>query len=97
MFGGQSLYLDGRIFAIIADEALWFKCDALSAPAWEAEGCPLFTFNFGDGKMAGTMNYRRAPDDVYDDAEAMRHWAGLGIEAAKRAPIRKPKMKTAKI
>jgi DNA transformation protein len=35
------------------------------------------------------MNYRRAPDDVYDDADAMRQWATLGIEAGLRAPAKK--------
>ncbi len=93
MFGGSSLYLDGRIFALISEDVLWFKADAVSTPEWEAAGCPLFTFDFGDGKMSGSMNYRRAPDDVYDDAEAMRQWAGLGIEAALRAPVKKPKKK----
>jgi DNA transformation protein len=91
MFGGQSLYLDGRIFAMIADDALWFKADAISTPVWEAAACPVFTYDFGDGKMAGTMNYRRAPDDVYDDADALRHWAKFGIEAAMRAPVKRAK------
>lgn len=91
MFGGLALYMDGRIFAMIADDVLWFKCDAVSEPIWEAANCPLFTYDFGDGKMSGTMNYRRAPDDAYDDAEALRYWAELGIEAAQRAPMKKPK------
>ena len=38
------------------------------------------------------MNYRRAPTDVYDDAEAMQHWAGLAVEAGLRgAAKKKPK------
>jgi DNA transformation protein len=37
------------------------------------------------------MNYRRAPDDVYDDADAMREWAALGIAAGLRAPKKKPR------
>jgi DNA transformation protein and related proteins len=39
------------------------------------------------------MNYRRAPDEVYDDAEEMRRWARLAIEASLRAPKKKPKRK----
>ena len=30
------------------------------------------------------MNYRRAPSDVYDDAEAMQRWARLAVEAGLR-------------
>jgi len=96
MFGGLALYIDGRIFAMIADDLLWFKSDATSDSLWEDAGCARFTFDFGEGKMAGSMNYRRAPDDVYDDPESMRHWAGIAIEAAYRAPTKKPKPKKTK-
>ncbi len=94
MFGGVSLYADGRIFAIIADDALWFKCDAISDPEWDAEGAPRFTFYFGlkaDGapKMAGKMNYRRVPDVAYDDADSLRHWAELARAASARMPLKK--------
>jgi DNA transformation protein and related proteins len=90
MMGGATLYLDGTVFAIIADDALWFKSDAQSDAVWDAEHCTRFTYSMGGGKT-GTMNYRRAPDDVYDDADAMRHWAGFAVEAGRRAPIRKKK------
>ncbi len=96
MFGGQSLYIEGRIFAMIADDLLWLKSDAECDAVWDAADCPRFTFDFGEGKMAGSMNYRRAPDDVYDDADALRHWAGIAIAAAFRAPLKKPKAKKTK-
>lgn len=89
MMGGATLYLDGMIFAIVGDDALWFKADATSDAIWDAEGCARFTFDMG-GKT-GSMNYRRAPDDCYDDADALRRWAALALEAGVRAPIRKPR------
>jgi DNA transformation protein len=53
---------------------------------------------FKDGRV-GTMNYRRAPADVYDEPEAMQRWATLALEAgtrgqAKKKP-RKPKAQRA--
>ncbi len=95
MMGGATLYLDGTIFALVALDTLWFKSDAESDAEWDAAGCPRFAYEFGDGRT-GTMNYRRAPDDVYDDADAMRRWAALGVAAGLRAPAkmsakRKPK------
>lgn len=92
MMGGATLYLDGTIFAIVADDQLWFKADADSDALWDAAGCPRFTFSMGEGRE-GSMNYRRAPDDVYDDADSMREWAALGIAAGQRAPARKPRRK----
>ncbi|MEN2787634.1 TfoX/Sxy family protein [Sphingomonas qilianensis] len=88
MMGGATLYLDGTIFAIVGLDALWFKADALSDAQWDAAGCPRFTYEMGEGRT-GQMNYRRAPDEVYDDAEAMQRWAALGIAAGQRAPVKK--------
>jgi DNA transformation protein and related proteins len=91
MMGGATLYCDGQVFAILDDDAVWFKADAASDGAWDAAGCARFSYERGDGTVA-TMNYRRAPDDVYDDADALRHWARLALEASARAP-RKAKRK----
>ena len=90
MMGGATLYCDGIIFAIVGhDDALWFKADAASDATWDAAGCARFTFDMGG--RTGSMNYRRAPDDVYDDAEELRRWGLLGLEAGRRAPVRKPR------
>lgn len=95
MMGGATLYCDGTIFAIVgSDGSLWFKADAESDAQWDAAGCERFSYTFSDGRV-GVMNYRRAPDQVYDDAEALRQWATLGLEAGARAPA-KPRKKSAK-
>ena len=93
MMGGATLYLDGTVFAILVDDGLWLKSDAEADAVWDAEGCEKFSVTFKDGKV-DVMNYRRAPLDVYDDPEALRHWAAPAVEAglrgaAKRRPRRK--------
>lgn len=92
MMGGRTLYCDGVVFAILADDVLWFKADAASDAAWDDAGCARFSFAMRDGRTA-TMNYRRAPDDCYDDADALRGWAALALEAGRRAPVKKRKAK----
>ncbi|MDF0490626.1 TfoX/Sxy family protein [Sphingomonas sp. H39-1-10] len=87
MFGGAALYCDGLAFAILAFDALWFKADAESDAAWDAIGAERFAVTRDGGKVQ-SINYRRAPDDVYDDADAMRDWAGLAIAASRRAPVK---------
>jgi len=87
MMGAAVLYLDGTIFAVIEDE-IWFKADAESGPVWDAEGCERFTFTGSDGRVE-TMNYRRAPSEVYDDAEALQRWAALAVEAGLRGAAKK--------
>ena len=82
MMGGATLYCDGAVFAIVAGDALWFKADRVSDAAWDEAGCERFSYE-RDGKVA-TMNYRRAPDEAYDDADALRKWARLALEAGRR-------------
>ena len=94
MMGGATLYLDGTIFAILHDGELWLKADAETDAIWDAAGCERFAVTFKDGRV-DVMNYRRAPGDVHDDADAMRHWASLALEAGARAAAkRKPRRKS---
>ncbi|HEX4693049.1 TfoX/Sxy family protein [Sphingomonas sp.] len=88
MMGGATLYCDGIIFAIVSpDGVLWFKADAESDATWDAAGCERFSYEM-NGKP-GSMNYRRAPDDVYDDPDELRRWGMLGLEAGRRSPAKK--------
>jgi len=88
MMGAATLYLDGVIFAVLDEEELWFKADADSASVWDEAGCERFTFTGRDGRVE-TMNYRRAPTEVYDDGEAMQRWAALAVEAGMRGAAKK--------
>ena len=91
MMGGATLYLDGVVFAIMDEGEIWLKADSETDAIWDAEGCERFSVTFRDGRV-DTMNYRRAPSDVYDDAEAMQLWARLAVEAGLRgAAKKKPK------
>jgi len=84
MMGGATLSCDGTPFALIADDVLWLKADAGSDAVWDAAGCPRFTATMRGREVS--MNYRRAPDDIYDDADALRQWGRLALEAGLRAP-----------
>ena len=90
MMGGATLYLDGTVFAIMDEGELWFKADSETDAAWDAEGCGRFCVTFKDGRV-DTMNYRRAPTDVYDDPEAMQRWTRLAVEAGMRGVAKKRK------
>ena len=92
MMGAAVLYLDGTVFAVIDGDELWLKSDKDSDPVWDAEGCERFTFTARDGRTE-TMNYRKAPADVYDDAEAMQRWASLALEAGLRGATKKKSKK----
>ncbi len=92
MMGGATLYLDGTVFAILDEGEIWLKADEETNAIWDAEGRERFSITFSDGTV-NMMNYRRGPIDVYDDADAMRHWAKLALEAGARRPVKRRKKK----
>ena len=99
MMGGATLYLNGIVFAIIDESELWLKADADTDAHWDAAGCARFTMTDSAGKIM-SMNYRRAPSDVYDDAEELQRLARLALAAGQRAAAKKkpraPRPKQAK-
>jgi DNA transformation protein and related proteins len=88
MFGGQGLYLDGRMVALVADGRLYLKIDAQTRAAFEAAGSSPFVYD-GKGKPV-TMSYWLAPDEALDDPALMKPWARRAVEAAARAAAAKP-------
>ena len=94
MMGGATLYCDGTIFAIVANDALWFKADATSDGQWDALGCPRFEVWMAD--RLASMNYRRAPDAVYDDPDELRRLGELGLAAGMRKPPARPRRRAAR-
>lgn len=88
MMGGAVLYLDGTVFAVLDEGEIWLKSDAESDAIWDEAGCERFAITLKDGRVE-MMNYRRAPSDVYDDAEALQRWAGLAVEAGLRSAAKK--------
>lgn len=93
MFGGWCLYCDGLAIALVADGALWLKADAESRPEFAAKGLRAFQ-PFPDKPM--TMSYYQTPAEVFEDEEALRHWAGLALAAAARQKKGKPKRAASK-
>jgi DNA transformation protein len=87
MFGGWGLYLDGSMCGLVADGQLYLKVDAGSRAVFEAAGSAPFIYT-GQARPI-TMSYWSAPDEALESAEAMRPWARLALEAARRVPIRR--------
>lgn len=73
---------------MIEGSDLWFKGDATSDAQWDAAGCERLVVGERGGEPV-TMNCRRAPDGVHDDADEMLRWAGLALAAGQRAAAKK--------
>ncbi len=83
MFGGHGIFLEGLMFALVADSDLYFKVDAENRSEFEALGLESFTY-LKKGKSI-QMSYCQAPEDVMEDITAMSVWANSGYKAALRS------------
>jgi len=88
MFGGAGVYAQGVMFGLIMGQTLYLKVDDLTQGEFAAAGSGPFLFQMKDGS-SGSLRYYALPEEAADDAEAMGHWARLGLDAALRA--KKPK------
>jgi DNA transformation protein and related proteins len=95
MFGGAGIYADGLCFAIELKGEVFLKTDEVSRADFSAAGSAPFTY-VAKGKSRPT-SYWRLPAIAHDEAEELRRWAKMGLEAARRAAdVRvKPKRKSA--
>jgi DNA transformation protein len=83
MFGGYGIYQDDCMFALIADDRLYFKADATTRAEFEEKGSSPFTY-VARGKSV-TLQYFEAPPDVFEEQEAMRTWVQKAYGAARKA------------
>ena len=89
MFGGTSVYVEGRIVAIEVDGALYMKADAGTQDAFRAAGSQPFTYE-AKGKSV-RMNYWLLPEAAYDDPDAFEPWFRLSVAASRRSKPAKAK------
>ena len=91
MFGGYGLYTDGVMFALIADDTLFFKADELTKNDFIDRG--LAPFSYSKNGSLYKMSYFCAPDDVLEDMDLMGIWAKKAYDAALR--VNKEKQRSA--
>jgi DNA transformation protein len=83
MFGGYGIYYQELMIGLVADDTLYLKTDALSAPQFLEAGCSPFEYTKNGVTMK--MSYSSAPIEIFDDPEIARTWASRAYEAALRS------------
>ncbi|MEO8351906.1 MAG: TfoX/Sxy family protein [Chthoniobacteraceae bacterium] len=91
MFGGHGIYLEGRMFALIAEDTLYLKVDDESRAEFEQAGLKPFRYASSKGEM--TMSYYEAPFAAIDDREQLCAWARNAVAAAEPAPKRRSRQR----
>ena len=76
MFGGAGLYCEGLMFALVADNELYFKVDDSNRIDYERSGSSAFK-PYADKPTR--MSYYRVPDDVLENPEELAGWADKAL------------------
>ena len=82
MFGAHGLYCDELFFAVIDNDALYFKVDELTRPEYVAAG--MGPFQPLAGKKTGG-NYYELPLDVLESREKLALWGKRALAVAASA------------
>ena len=97
MFGGWGVMYEDRMFGLVAYDTFYLKVDDETSPRFEERGLERFTYVTKDGRRT-VMSYARAPEEVFDDADAFVEWGRAAIGAAMRSAVaaKAPKRRAAK-
>lgn len=89
MFSGVGIMRDGLMFALLANDTMYFRVDEQTRPRFIEAGCSSFRYN-RSGREVSIESYYAVPDSLYDQQDSLLDWARQAIEAAHRNP-RKPR------
>ena len=82
MFGGHGVFLDGLMFALVAQSGLYFKADDDARAFFAAAGGAPFLYNRQGREIA--LSYWAPPKTLEDDAETLLAWGTRALAAARR-------------
>src|SRR4051794_21654352 len=88
MFGKTGLFCDGLMFAMVADDALYFRVDDDNRAAFkEAEAFPRLSYE----KQGRTidLSFWRAPERLLDEPDELVDWARTALAAAGRVSAKR--------
>ena len=85
MFGGVGLYCEEMFFAIIFNDALYFKVDDSNREDFESAGMEAFK-PFEKGHA---MGFYEVPIDVLEDPELLVQWVDKSLNVARNKSSKK--------
>lgn len=83
MFGGYGIFQNDCMFALIIEDQLYFKADAITRSEFEAKGLNPFTYA-ARGKLV-EVQYFEAPPEVFDEIDEMQNWPHKALTVAMKA------------
>ena len=93
-FGGEGIYAgDTMLGMVFNNDTIYFKTDAETRKAFDAEKSRPFTFH--KGKELITTTWLSLPDRLYDEPGELAQWARAALKVAQDSPTAKKKARKA--
>ena len=73
MFGGYGIFHQGLMFALMADDVLYFKVDETNREMYEKAGSSKFPHG---------ISYWEVPTEVFEETAKLYEWAEISIGIA---------------
>ena len=80
MFGGYGIFKGDVMFALIAEDELYYKVGDLNRRDFEEKGSEPFRYT-SKGKSV-TLSYWKLPSEVMDDFQELEGWTKKAIRVA---------------
>jgi DNA transformation protein and related proteins len=93
MFGGHGIYKDDVMFGLVANDRFYIRTDDENKQRFIDQGMEPFVFGERNGK-AVVSRYYEPPEAAFVNAQKMKPWAMLGVEASVRGAKAKPVKKS---
>lgn len=88
MFGGHGLYCDGRMCAIVFNEALYLKTDTVNRAEFVDRGLAPYVYILKGKPMP--LSYYAVPAEALEDGAEMARWLESAWQCAGRAAAKRP-------
>ena len=89
MFGKSGVFCDGVMFAIVADDTLYFRVDEKSRTAF-AEASAFPPLNYAKQGETIDLAFWRVPERLFDEPDEFITWARAALAAAHRVAAKRP-------
>ena len=80
MFGGYGIFHEGLMFALIADDTLYFKVNESNRAMYEQAGSKPFPHG---------ISYWEVPAELLEEDGKLHEWANISIEIAHQLSLKK--------
>jgi DNA transformation protein and related proteins len=88
MFGKTGVFCEGVMFAVVADDTLYFRIDETNKPIFQ-EAAAFPPLNYTKAGRTIDLAFWRTPERLFDEPDELVTWSRAALAAAHRVATRR--------